>query len=109
MSYDTLFRVKNNIKARKEYCCDSSDTFDGFMLIKRDANKQWIADDGVKDYEIEQSDIDTILSHANGGFKIKPGDLYHYECGIVEGEFYTWRCAMPMIDIIRKYELYHED
>jgi hypothetical protein len=84
------------------------DNFD--YLITRDESGKPIVDLKEANYfGMTDEEIQTIQLAIDNNWKIKKGELHHYQFGVYDGETYSARAPKGIHDICCKYKLFEED
>lgn len=73
-----------------------------------DASRWWFACGCVRDDELTPEQVLVLQGAGADKFKIRAGQRYHYQRGVVEGRMVTWRERLDMGSLCRAYNLYDE-
>jgi len=105
MSHTVL--TDKNVVARKDYISNYSDNFD-YLIIINQYGKKVVDIKEANNFGMTEDEINTIQSAIDSNWKIKKGDLHHYQFGIYYGETYTARAPKGIHEICCKYRLFEE-
>jgi hypothetical protein len=86
-------------KAKKDYVCTSC-----YFMLSTDSFENL-----CKDYDLTSEEIESFIKAKENNFMIKKGDIYLYQVGIYDGDFYLSKVIPEIHEICLKRGFYNED
>lgn len=96
-----------NVVARKDYTSVYRDNFD-YLITKDEQGKNVVDLKEANSFGMTDEEIKTIQSAIDNNWRIKKGELHHYQFGVYDGETYSARAPFGIHEICCKYDLFEE-